>query len=722
MRTTTLFTAAALFLLAGCANNESMKDDDTATGELTYPETRKTDVQDDYFGTVVDDPYRWLEDDTAAETEAWVKAQNAVTQNYLAQIPFRDQIEKRLTELFNYPRLSSPQRVGDYYFFYKNSGLQNQAVIYYQKGRDGEAKVFIDPNELSESGTVSINLLGHSPDNKYIAYARSEGGSDWSEIRIREIASNRELDDRLEWVKFSGTAWTDDGFYYSRYPEPAPGTELSGDNKYHSVYFHRVGTPQSDDELFYRNDAAPNLYHWVDVTEDKKYLAMYAASGTDGFETFIKNLEDDSELTRITRGYDHKTTIVDHNDGKLLAVTDIGAPNYRLVSIDPSDYESDQYRDVIPESDQTLTGVTTAAGYLFAHYLENATSQVHQYTYDGDLVRKIEFPAPGSVSGFSGDREDSTVFYTFYSFTYPPTIFEYDPATGESEVFNRPQLKFNPEDFTSKQVWYKSKDGTDIPMFIVHKKGVERNGQNPTLLYGYGGFNISLTPSFSTSNIVFLENGGVYAMANLRGGGEFGEEWHQQGMMENKQNVFDDFIAAAEYLVDEGYTSPDRLAIKGRSNGGLLVGAAMTQRPELFAVALPGVGVMDMLRYQKFTVGKGWVPEYGSADSSKAEFDYLYAYSPLHNLKDGVEYPSTFITTGDHDDRVVPAHSFKFAATLQEKHAGVNPVLIRIETDAGHGAGKPIDKIIAEQADEWAFAMYEMGMDTLSGTPSEVQQ
>lgn len=709
-------TLAALAFLAGCSNPQSMQDETVDT--IDYPETRKTDVRDDYFGTTVDDPYRWLEDDTAAETEAWVKAQNATTQKYLARISYRDQIEKRLTQLFNYPRLSSPRRVGDYYFFYKNSGLQNQSVIYYQEGREGEPKVFIDPNTLSESGTISINLLGHSPDHKYIAYSQSEGGSDWSEIRIREVASNKELDDRLEWVKFSGTEWVGDGFYYSRYPEPEAGTELSGDNKFHSVYFHRVGTPQSEDQLFYRNDDAPNLYHFVSVTEDKQYLSLSAASGTDGFETYIKNLAKNGKLTRMTRGFANKTSIVDHHDGRLLALTDIGAPNYRLVSIDPNNFDQGQWKDVIPESDQTLVGVSTAGGYLFAHYLENATSQVRQYEYSGDLVRKVEFPAPGSVGGFSGEKDDSTVFYTFYSFTYPPTIFEYDIATGESKIFNKTELQFDPEEYTSEQVWYTSKDGTEIPMFLVYRKGMEKNGDNPTMLYGYGGFNISITPSFSTSNIVFLENGGIYAVANLRGGGEFGEEWHQQGMKEKKQNVFDDFIAAAEYLIDQGYTSPERLAIKGRSNGGLLVGAAMTQRPNLFAVALPGVGVMDMLRYQKFTVGKGWVPEFGSADSSKTEFDYLYAYSPLHNLKEGVEYPSTFITTGDHDDRVVPAHSFKFAATLQEDHAGDEPVLIRIETDAGHGAGKPIAKIIAEQADEWAFAMYQLGMDSLPGTPS----
>lgn len=706
-------------LVVACTDSQSMKD--SKEEKIEYPETRKTDVTDDYFGTTVADPYRWLEDDRAEETENWVKAQNETTQKYLERIPYRDQIEQRLTQLFDYPRVSSPRRVGEYYFFYKNSGLQNQSVLYYQKGRDGEPQVFIDPNALSEDGTVSINLLSASPDEKYIAYSRSEGGSDWSEIRIREIATNTELDDRLEWVKFSGSSWVGDGFYYSRYPEPEPGSELSGDNRFHSVYFHKVGTPQSEDKLFYSNENAPNLYHFVGVTEDKKYLTMSAASGTDGFETFIKDLENDGELTRITYGFANKTSIVDHHDGKLLALTDIDAPNYRLVSIDPTNFGSENWVDVIPESDRTLVNVSTAGGYLFAHYLADATSQVDQYEYDGTLVRSVEFPGPGSVGGFSGKKDDSTVFYTYYSFTYPPTIFEYDPETGESEVFNKVELNFNPEDYVARQEWYKSKDGTEVPMFVVHKKDLKKDGNNPTMLYGYGGFNISITPSFSTSNIVFLENGGVYAVANLRGGGEFGEEWHRAGMLDKKQNVFDDFIAAAEYLIDEGYTSPEKLAVKGRSNGGLLVGAVMTQRPDLFAVALPGVGVLDMLRYQKFTVGKGWVPEYGSADSSKTEFEYLYAYSPLHNLREGVTYPSTFVTTGDHDDRVVPAHSFKFAATLQELHGGNNPVLIRIETDGGHGAGKPIAKIIAEQADEWAFAMWELGMRELPGTPAPTE-
>lgn len=703
-----------VFALVGCNTERNMEEN----SGLEYPETRKDEISDDYFGTKVNDAYRWLENDTAAETENWVIAQNKVTDAYLDKIPYRQKLADRLTELINYPRVSSPMKVGEYYFFYKNDGLQNQSVIFYQKGRDGEPQVFIDPNAISESGTVAVNLLGASKDDKYMAYTQSDAGSDWSTVYFKEIATNTKLDDSLKWVKFTGAAWDENGLYYSRYPAPEKGMELSADNKDHSIYYHKLGTPQSEDELFYRNERNPNLYHWASITEDDKYLVMYAASGTDGFETFVKDLSTDGKLTKIYSGYANKTSIVDHKDGMFYARTDVNAPNYRLVRFAPDNYEVENWEDVIPEKEETLVGVSKGGGYLFPEYLKDATSRVYQMNYDGSTVREIEFPGPGSVGGFSGKKEREKLFYTYTSFNYPTTIMEYDLKSGESTIFNQPELAFNPDDFESKQVWYKSKDGTEIPMFIVHKKGIPLDGNNPTLLYGYGGFNISLTPSFSTSNIVFMENGGVYALANLRGGGEFGESWHRQGMKENKQNVFDDFIAAAEYLMAENYTNSDKLAIRGGSNGGLLVGAAMTQRPDLFAVALPAVGVMDMLRYQKFTVGKGWVPEYGSADSSKTEFEYLRAYSPLHNLEDGTEYPSTMVTTGDHDDRVVPAHSFKFAARLQEAHAGKNPVLIRIETDAGHGAGKPISKVIEEQADIWAFTFYEMGIETLeSGKP-----
>lgn len=708
-------SCAALTMIACSPTVETTMED-----PITYPETRKDNVERDYFGVKVAEPYAWLENDTSAETGTWVKAQNEVSQSYLSRIPFRDQIKDRMTELFDYERLSAPMQVGEYFFFYKNDGLQNQPVIYFQKGKDAEPQVFIDPNAMSAGGTISISLLEASPDDKYIAYSQSEAGSDWSKIYIREIATNTQLSDELVWVKFSGASWTEEGFYYSRYPAPAQGQELSGDNKDHSIYFHKLGTPQSEDKLFYRNAESPNLYHYGSVTEDEEYFVMYAASGTDGFETFIKNLKSDGPLTKICSGYSNKTTILDHKKGKLIARTDIGAPNYRVVNIDPKNYAQEEWKDIIPEREITLSNVSTGGGYLFAEYLKDATSVISQFDYDGKLVRHIELPAPGSAGGFGGKVEQESVFYSFTSFTYPSTIFELDVKSGESTVFAAPDVKFDPNAYESHQEWVVSKDGTRLPIFIVHKKGIKRDGNNTTLLYAYGGFNVSLGPSFSAANICFLENGGVYVLAILRGGGEYGEKWHQMGMKEKKQNVFDDFIASAEYLISEKYTSPEKLAIRGGSNGGLLVGAVMTQRPELFAVALPAVGVMDMLRFQKFTVGKGWVPEYGSADSSKAEFDYLYAYSPLHNLKDGVVYPSTMVTTGDHDDRVVPAHSFKFAARLQEAHAGENPVLIRIETEAGHGAGKPISKVIDEQADIVAFTLYETGVRELKPAESPV--
>lgn len=704
-------------LFIACSQPQKME---TKTA-INYPETRKDSLSDDYFGTIVKAPYRWLENDTSKETEAWVKAENKVTRAYLDQIPYRDSIKTRLSELYNSPRYSAPVQIGDYYFFYKNDGLQNQAVIYYQKGLDGSPEVFIDPNTLSEKGTVAINLLGGSDDYKYITYSQSQAGSDWSEIHIREIATNKELPDTLRWVKFTEIAWYKDGFYYSRYPAPKKGTELSADNKYHSVYFHKIGTSQDADALFFRDDASPDNYNWCGITENKEYLFMYSAVGTDGFETYIKDLKNNGPLTKICSGFKNKTTIIDFEDGKFYALTDINAPNYRVVTFTPDSTDSEAWKDLIPESRETLTGVQTGGGYLFADYLKNATSAVIQYKHDGTKVRSIEFPVPGTVSGFSGKPEYKTLFYNFTSFTYPSTVFKYDVETGKSEVFHQPELKFDPENFVSKQVWYPSKDGTKIPMFVVYKKGLELNGENPTLLYAYGGFNVSYSPSFNNSNMFFLENGGVYVLANLRGGGEFGEEWHKQGMKEKKQNVFNDFIAAAEYLIQEKYTSSKKLAIEGGSNGGLLVGAVMTQRPDLFAVALPHVGVMDMLRFQKFTVGKGWIPEYGSAENSVEEFQYLYAYSPLHNIKDNTEYPSTMIFTGDHDDRVVPAHSFKFAARLQAAQKGPNPVLIRIETDAGHGAGKPISMYIDEHADKWAFTLYEMGVKSLVEKPAKIE-
>ncbi len=706
MKTTFYFLTALLLLSAWQDSGDPAQQEANPTiMKIDYPETKTVDQVDNYHGTEVADPYRWLEADTAEATAQWVKAQNVVTSNFLENIPYRGKIEDRLTELINYPRLSSPFRAGDHYFFYKNDGLQNQAVIYIQEGLDGEPEVFIDPNKLSDQGTVSIGLLGFSEDNKYVAYSRSEAGSDWQEIHIMEIESKKEMSDVLKWVKFSGAAWYKDGFFYSRYPEPAKGTELSGNNQFHSIYYHKLGTDQSEDKLVYEDKANPDMYHNASTTEDKKYLILYAAPGTDGYATYYKDLEKDGPFVPLFEGFKNKSSVVHHTGGKFLVLTDIGAPKYRLVAIDPMNPAQENWEEIIPESENLLQGVNTGGGKLFANYLQDATDRFYQMEYDGSGKKEIELPGLGSAGGFSGKEEDKTLFYAFTSFTYPNTIFKYDVASGKSEEFSQSELKFDPKEYIEKQIFYTSKDGTKVPMFIVHKKGIEMDGDNPAYLYAYGGFNISLSPYFSASRLILLENGGVFAMANLRGGGEYGEEWHKAGMLLNKQNVFDDFIAAGEYLIEEGYTSKEKLAIAGGSNGGLLVGAVMTQRPDLFAVAFPAVGVMDMLRYHLFTVGKGWIPEYGSSDDPE-HFKNLISYSPLHNLKPGVAYPATMITTADHDDRVVPAHSFKFAAQLQKSHAGDRPVLIRIETDAGHGAGKPISKTIEEQADIWSFLFY----------------
>ena len=675
---------------------------------VKYPDTRTESVVDNYHGTLVADPYRWLEIDTAAEVEAWVKLQNEVTFGYLEKIPYREALKNRITELINYPRYSAPIKAGDFYLFYKNDGLQNQPVVYIQKGLNGEPEVFIDPNQLSADGTVSISLLEISPDDRYVAYAQSEAGSDWQQIRVMEIATQKQLPDVLRWVKFSGAAWHENGFFYSRYPEPAKGAERSGNNQFHSIYYHRLGDEQSNDRLIYEDKNNPDYYHYGGVTEDQKYFVMYAAPGTDGFATYYKDLAADGPMTPLFEGYKNKSSVVEHINGKFLVVTDIGAPNYRLVAVAPAKPGAEHWMEVLPETGNLLEGAVSGGGKLFASYLENVTTRVYQMDYDGSNRRAVQLPGLGSAGGFGGKKGDKALFYSFTSFVYPSTVFKYDPATGQSESFFQSPLQFKPEDYVEKQVFYTSKDGTKVPMFLVYKKGLKMNGKNPCYLYGYGGFNVPLTPGFSASRLLLLENGGVFAMANLRGGSEYGEDWHQGGMLLNKQNVFDDFIAAAEYLIREKYTSSKKLGIAGGSNGGLLVGACMTQRPELFAVALPAVGVMDMLRYHLFTVGKGWIPEYGSSDDP-AHFKNLYAYSPLHNLKPGVKYPATLITTADHDDRVVPAHSFKFAAQLQKSHSGPNPVLIRIETRAGHGAGKPTSKVIEEAADIWSFFFFNTG-------------
>ncbi len=702
-----IYLFSTITFIYSCSSSETSEEKKKQEpNSYKYPVTERGEVNEDYHGTMIADPYRWLEFDTADNVKAWVKEQNKVTFAYLEKIPARNVFKKRLEEIFDYPKVGSPMKVGDYYFYYKNSGLQNQAVIYYKKGLDGAEEVFIDPNALSENGTVSIGLAGFSNDNKYVTYSISQAGSDWQEFKVMEIATKKEMNDVLKWVKFSGATWYKDGFFYSRYPTPAKGKELSATNEYHTVYYHKLGHPQSKDELVYEDKKNPLRYHYVQLTEDEKYLILYVSSGTNGFEAHYKPVNTIGGFTPLFTGFDNKSTVIDHVDGKFLVHTDINAPRYRVIAVDPNKPEKENWTDVIPETKDLLEGVTLGGGKMFAQYLKDVTTRIYQMDYSGKIEHEIELPGLGSAGGFGGKKTDMNMFYTFTSFTYPTTIFNYDVATGKSTVFYRPELKFNPDDFASEQVFYPSKDGTKIPMFIVYKKGMKKTGKNPTLLYAYGGFNVNLTPSFSVSMIPILEQGGVYAVANLRGGGEYGEEWHQAGMFGNKQNVFDDFIAGAEYLIAKKYTSSDYLAIAGGSNGGLLVGACMTQRPELYRVAFPAVGVLDMLRFHKFTVGFGWVAEYGSSDDAE-QFKYLLKYSPLHNVKKTC-YPATMVLTGDHDDRVVPAHSFKFIAELQANQQCNNPVMIRIETDAGHGAGKPTGKVIEETADKWAFMFHNM--------------
>ena len=676
---------------------------------LSYPVTNKVDQVDEYFGTKVADPYRWLEDDNAEEVKQWVTAENAVTFGYLDTIPFRPKVKARLTEIFNYPRYSSPFRAGEYYFFYKNDGLQNQSVCYIQKGLDGTPEVFLDPNQLSPDGTVRIGIVGVSTDDRYVALSRGEAGSDWTELRVKEIATKQELPDRVQWVKFSGAAWQGDGFFYSGYDKPAAGEELKGKNEYQKVFYHKLGDPQDKDTVVWEDKEHPLRYVGAGTTEDEKVLFLVVSEGTSGSELYYKDLtKKDATFSLLVKGFAYDSSPVEVVDGKVLIYTNEDAPNFRVVAVDPKNPAKENWQTVIPEKSEVLSGAGTAGGFLFCNYLKDANSKIFQHKLDGSLVREIELPALGSAGGFGGKRDEKVLFYAFTSFTYPPTIYKFDPATGASEVFRASEVRFDPAGYETKQVFFASKDGTKVPMFIVHKKGLVLDGKNPTFLTAYGGFNISITPAFSAANIILLENGGVFAEPNLRGGGEYGESWHKAGMLDKKQNVFDDFIAAAEYLVKEKYTSKDRLAIAGGSNGGLLVGAVMTQRPELFGVAFPAVGVMDMLRYHKFTVGWGWAVEYGSSDNEK-DFGYLRAYSPLHNLKDGVCYPATMVTTADHDDRVVPAHSFKFAATLQEKQACAKPVVIRIETRSGHGSSN-LTKAIEDLTDQWSFMFYNIGV------------
>jgi prolyl oligopeptidase len=680
---------------------------------MGYPKTKKIEQVDDYFGTKVSDPYRWLENDESVEVKEWVEVQNEKTFDYLSSIPFREKIKSRLTDIFDYPRFSLPFRAGEYYFFYKNNGLQNQYVIYLQKGIDGKPEVFIDPNTLSPDGSIIVNIAGFSADKKLMALTRKEAGSDWSEIRIMEIASRRELPDRIQWVKFSEASFRGNGFYYSTFDKPAPGTELSAKNEYNKVYFHTLGEPQEADRLVYQDKENPEHYFSFSVTEDETRAFLEVIPGTYGTELYSIDFHGDVETFHcIVKGFDNEARGLANIRDSFLVHTNTDAPNYKVVLINPENPAPENWKTIVPERTDVLQNVNTCGGYLFCTYLSDAHSKVFQYSLDGRLIREVQLPTLGSVYGFKGWKDDKTLFYLFTSFTFPGTAYKYDIESGASGIFRKSEVKFNPDDYEVKQVFFESRDKTKVPMFIVNKKGISKNRKNPCLLTGYGGFNAIVQPQFNSANILLLENNGIFAIACLRGGGEYGETWHKAGMLLDKQNVFDDFIAAAEYLVREKYTSRDFLAITGESNGGLIVGAVMTQRPDLCKVAIPVVGVMDMLRYHKFTIGAAWAVEYGNIDD-EVHFRNLYSYSPLHNIRDGVSYPATLAMTADHDDRVVPAHSFKFIATLQEKNTGELPVLIRIETRSGHGSVN-MTKMIDGITDKFSFMFAVIGITPVS--------
>ena len=707
MKNLTLIMLFTSLIFASCIKETKQK-----SIKLNYPKTIKKAVIDTLFGTEIIDNYRWLEDDRSEETESWVKAENEVSFNYLSEIPFREQLKRRLTELWNYEKLSAPFIEGDYTYFYKNDGLQNQNVIYRKK--DGKETLFLDPNTFSENATTSLGSLSFSKNGKTVAYSISEGGSDWRKIIIMDAESKIIKEDTLVDVKFSGISWyKNEGFYYSSYDKPK-GSELSAKTDQHKLYYHQLGTSQTEDAvIFGGNLYEKHRYVRGSTTEDSRYLLIDAATTTSGNKLFIKDLSvSDSKLIPIIDTFDSDTYLIQNIQSKLYLVTNLNAPNKKVVTVDAKNPTQENWIDFIPETENVLS-LSTGAGYFFAEYMVDAVSKVLQYDFDGNLIREVKLPGVGSSAGFGGKLDAKELYFSFTNYNTPNASYKFNPNKGTYVSYWKPAISFNSTDYESKQVFYNSKDGTKVPMIITHKKGVVLNGKNPTILYGYGGFNISLTPSFSVSNAVWIEQGGVYAVPNLRGGGEYGKKWHDAGTQMQKQNVFDDFIAAAEYLIDNKYTSPAYLAIKGRSNGGLLVGATMTQRPDLMKVALPGVGVLDMLRYHTFTAGAGWAYDYGTANDSIEMFEYLKGYSPVHNVKKGTKYPATLVTTGDHDDRVVPAHSFKFAAELQEKQTGENPVLIRIETNAGHGAGTPISKTIEQYSDIFGFTLFNMGFDQL---------
>lgn len=702
MKNIILFTVVILMITSCNMNNNS---------KISYPETRKGDIVDTYFGTSVPDPYRWLEDDMSNETAAWVKAQNEVTFAYLNRIPYRNEIRLRLERLWNYERFSAPFTEGDFTYFFRNDGLQNQSVLYRQKG-DGEPEVFLDPNLFSEDGTTSLGSVDFSKDGSLVAYTISEGGSDWRKAIVMNTINKQIIGDTLIDIKFSSISWRDNsGFYYSSYDKPE-GSELSAMTDQHKLYYHKIGTPQSDDTVIFGGDKK-RRYVSGDVTEDGRYLVISAAISTTGNELYIMDLTSSvPRLVTVVDNFNSNSYVIDNKGTTLVIGTNYLSPNNRVVSVDASSPGPENWKDLIPETENVLQ-VSTGAGCIFANYLKDAISSVLQYDMDGNIIREIGLPGVGSASGLSGKKSDTILYYSFTNYITPSAIYRYDPAKGSAVIYKEPDVAFDRTMYESLQVFYAGADGTRIPMIITYKKGTVMDGSNPTILYGYGGFSISETPSFSAPNAVWLEMGGIYAVPNIRGGGEYGEEWHLAGTKLNKQNVFDDFIAAAEYLIQNRYTSSDYLAIRGGSNGGLLVGAVMTQRPDLMKVVLPAVGVLDMLRYHTFTAGAGWAYDYGTAEESEEMFRYLLGYSPVQNVKKGVKYPATLITTGDHDDRVVPAHSFKFAAQLQAKQAGKNPVLIRIETNAGHGAGTPVSKSIEQYADIFGFTLWSMGIKTI---------
>ncbi len=677
---------------------------------IVYPETARVDTVDVYFGTEVPDPYRWLENDTSAATAAWVEAQNEVTNAYLEKIPFRRQLLDRLTALTNYEKIGTPFKKHGKYYFYRNDGLQNQSVLYVQDTLDSEARVFLDPNKLSDDGTVALSGLSFSNDGKYVAYTISRSGSDWREIYVMDAATGNLLDDHIHWAKFSGAQWQGEGFYYSAYDAPEAGKEFSNVNENHKIYYHKLGEPQSKDQLIYHNPKYPKRFYSASVTDDERVLFIYESGEGRGKALFMKDLrKPNAPVVPLATDFEYQYYPVETIGDNIYFYTNYGAAKGKVMVADINKPRLEDWKDVVPENESVLSSVSIIGNKLFITYEKDAAHHAYIYDREGTFNQEIPLPSLGSV-GFSGNKDDKECFFGFTSFTIPGATYRYDMDSNTYELFRAPEVKFNPDEFTTEQIFFASKDGTKIPMFLTYKKDLKKDGTNPVYLYGYGGFNISLNPGFSTGRIPFLENGGIYVQVNLRGGGEYGEEWHVAGTKMQKQNVFDDFIAAAEYLIENQYTSPAKIAIVGGSNGGLLVGACMTQRPDLFGVAIPQVGGMDMLRYHKFTIGWNWASDYGTSEDSEEMFEYLKGYSPIHALKPGTTYPATLVTTADHDDRVVPAHSFKFVATLQECNDGTNPALIRIETKAGHGAGKPIAKVLEEQADIYSFIMYNLGM------------